>query len=185
MDSHKVVNLIYLQDAAEVDYLYDIADEDVKAEFQSFCNIQDEELKMAKGNNPDNVLIPYSWNGRPNELPWYQQEDIRFDPTAISVIIPRTGTSFRIKGIGRRIVLTNPAMHDGKEPRYVISTVDHNTNHLIKGLSSADQPFLGLESLFTPNYFTQLQALAESHVSGIIIPNNDVITVPSASREYF
>ncbi len=182
------LNLIGLNDPSKIDGIL-FHEEDYEGERGPFTihneKIEDEVCKELKVPDLSVRFLQYGWYGEGDNLPWSRYAITSFNPKVTSIIIPQSGELIKIKGENRKIVLTFPAMYDGRQPLYHILCRDKKQLENIRVLNQPERSFFGLEKVFTQEGFESLPRLTETKGLGLFIKSTDLVIVPSTCLSYF
>lgn len=193
-----LANLIQLNDAATIDamsYHDEWLEEGQLSKYDyHLINIDDQICRELNIPNISSGFMQYYWHGFFDERPWSKDDKgeldfLAFDPEKISLIVPVTNAILQIRGENRKIVLTFPAMYDGRQPFYHVVCSSERQIENVRVLNSENSaignPFYGLERIFTQRGFRSLPKLENTDGLGLIHVDRRQIVVPSTSREYF
>lgn len=188
MEKIRCTNLIHLQSAPEEDAIaFETEGLDLKegelSPFEKYSQKLMNQIKYS-ANSPEKVFLEYNLNNEHN-LPWSNSHNIPFNPSLVNIIVPETGSMFSILGENRRVVLTFPPSYRGDEPFYRINCAHQEMAVDIRVLPYKEQPFRGLEKVFSDDDFKSLPRLRNMPKAEIIFPGDLKIIIPRSSLEYF
>ena len=186
-DLENIPNIVHLIDEKLTDYLAG-GPKYHKESYEEHVDRLRRQMEAGAGRYND-FLFEYFWYGRKDQKPWRNETkyNIPFDPTNISVIVPKTSSMLSVLGENRKIVLSFPEIYGSDEYPYFVNCSSEKTLDNIRVLEPGDcgNPFDGLEKLFTERGFSNLPKLSDTNFPVILAHVKEFIIYPENNTYFF